>query len=294
MDHENSNELWIDSSMPWDIDVNHEIFKGVDQVFFYDFFGATHSLTPKRKNEILNVAQKYKTIWYTANPLPVDGIQCVRFDHMWNRTKWAYLEGNLGWKYGVDVRAYQQYPLHWAPRRYRYLSLNRSSHELREKLYDFLATWPGWRSHVSKGVILGNDFATPADIAIGTTMLPAQHFFDSSYVSCQVESQYYGKDSIYFSEKTYDHLIQGRLVLNFGPPGFYSALAADGWMLPVGIDLSWDSIDNLFPRFDAYLGVLNDLFSKPIEQLHELFLDNAHVIEHNYNMLKTKPYYSIK
>ena len=93
-----------------------------------------------------------------------------------------------------------------------------------------------------------------------------------------------------FTEKTYDHLIQGRLVLNFGAPGFYQALRADGWAVPDNIDFSWDSESNTELRFQAYLTMLRTVFES---DLHELFVSNKTVIEHNYNMLHTKPYYTL-
>ena len=39
----------------------------------------------------------------------------------------------------------------------------------------------------------------------------------------------------------------------------------------VGIDLSWDTIENTSQRFQAYLDSLDQLFSKSITELHELF-----------------------
>jgi hypothetical protein len=93
-----------------------------------------------------------------------------------------------------------------------------------------------------------------------------------------------------FTEKTYEHLVRGRIVLNFGPCGFYQALELDGWKLPKNIDLSWDSEPNTEHRFNGYIEMLQTILNKPIEQLHEWFMINQDVVEHNYNMLENKPY----
>ena len=121
-------------------------------------------------------------------------------------------------------------------------------------------------------------------------LLPPEYYLQNSYVSCQVESQYEGKNSIVFTEKTYDHLIQGQIVLNFGPCGFYQALINDGWKLPKGIDFGWDLIENTNCRFLSYLDCLAQLFGQSIPKIHDWYLSNKDVVEHNYNRLATKPY----
>jgi hypothetical protein len=291
INNESATELWIDSNWGGATDLSHECFKNIKKVYFFDCFHAYTFLHDQIKKNIQRVSEHYPTVWYTGNALPVDGINCVRFDYLWNRTKLAYLDHTPSWNHIGDPRAYRQYPLHFGRRQHRYLSLNRSLTPYRKKLLEFLNAYDGLKSNTSQGLVLPNDFVTDLNIQQGTGgVLPAARFFDNSYISCQVESQYQGTDSVIFTEKTYEHLIQGRLVLNFGPPGFYSALEADGWKLPLGIDLSWDLTLNTDDRFKSYLDTLRSLFEMSLDQLHELFLFNSSVIEHNYNMLITKPY----
>jgi hypothetical protein len=290
INNESATELWIDSNWFAPTDLSHECFKNIKKVYFFDCFHAQEFLHDQIKQNIRRVSEHYPTTWYTGNALSVDGINCVRFDYMWNRTKQAYLDHNPTWKHIGNPQAYQQYPLHFGRREHKYLSLNRSLTPYRKKLLEFLNAYDGLKSNTSQGLVLPNDFVTDCDIQQGVTVLPAARFFDNSYISCQVESQYQGTDSVIFTEKTYDHLIQGRLVLNFGPPGFYSALEADGWKLPINLDLSWDHIVDTRVRFEAYLSTLRSLFELSLNQLHELFLLNFSVIKHNYNMLITKPY----
>ena len=125
---------------------------------------------------------------------------------------------------------------------------------------------------------------------------PARKYFDNTYISAQIESLCKGPNVLY-SEKTYDHLIQGRFVINFGPRHFYRNLVNDGWKLPVGIDYGWDEIEDIDvaadiqtePRFLAYMRNLLDL-SSDMEQLHKLFVANRDVFVHNQEQLRQKPY----
>jgi len=128
---------------------------------------------------------------------------------------------------------------------------------------------------------------------------PARKYFDNTYISAQIESLCKGPIMLY-SEKTYDHLIQGRFVMNFGPRHFYRTLVNDGWKIPVGVDYSWDDMEETWemqtvprlsrsPRFHAYIQCLTDL-SSDMERLHNLFMTNIHVFVHNHEQLQQKPY----
>lgn len=284
-----AGELWIDYTL--DVDLRHPAFNQVETVVFYDFFQVESGT---RINKIIStikqVAERFPTQWITANQLEVPGINTKKFDYPWNRSKAAYADKRLGWKHINDINAYTQHPIHFNSRPKKYLNLCRSSYDYRQQLYTFLQQFDGYSSNVHSGKVLGNDLTIDQHIIDGQHVPPGREYFDNSYVSCQVESQYAGNQSVVFTEKTYDHLIQGRLVLNFGAPGFYQALRADGWAVPNNIDFSWDSDPNTATRFQAYLNMLRTVFES---DLHELFLSNKPVIEHNYNRLHTKPYYRL-
>jgi len=284
-----STELWIDYTI--DIDLNHPVFNNIKTVVFYDFFQVESGF---RINKIIatikKVAENFPTQWITANQLEIPGIVTKKFDYPWNRSKAVYADKLLGWKHIHDVTAYAQHPIHFNSRSKKYLSLCRSSYDYRQSLYNFLQQFDGYSSDVYSGKVLGNDLTVDKNIIDGMHVPPNREYFDNSYISCQVESQYAGNQSIVFTEKTYEHLIQGRLVLNFGPVGFYKALADDGWAIPNNIDFSWDTELNNTTRFQGYLNTLQTIFES---DLHELFLSNKTVIEHNYNMLHTKPYYTL-
>jgi hypothetical protein len=239
---------------------------------------------------VTETSLRYPTIWYTCNAKSIPNVNCIRFDYLWNRSKWATLEGRTGWKHASNGISYQRSPLTWNKRNKKYLSLNRSITNLRSKLINCLSEYDGYLSNVSKNIVLGNKFVSDIDIKQGVTVPPDSMFFSNSYISCQVESQYTGLNSVIFTEKTYDHLVRDRIVLNFGPCGFYKALENDGWKLPIEIDLSWDQESDTGKRFDGYINTMQNLLGKSLDQLHDWFMLNNNVIEYNYNMLERKSY----
>lgn len=292
---ESNFEMWIDLSVP--VEQLHNLkfksFDNIDRVVFYDWYHTCYELPDIVVEVVKLIEDQCPTVWYTLNKKIIPGITTpqIKFDFLWNRCKAAYLDKNIGWKLSKSSDDYVQYPMHINLREYKYLSLHRRTETLRSQLTEFLKKYSGFSSNVFDNSILVGNTGDVESVRLGANLLPARKFLDNSYVSCQVESQYQGNKSIVFTEKTYDHLIQGRIVLNFGPCGFYQALQDDGWQLPIiGIDFSWDTIVDTSQRFQAYLDCLDQLFSKSITELHELFLANYRFLEHNHNMLKTKPY----
>lgn len=297
IDNNNAKELWIDSNIQTNDYVSRHpgVFENIEQVCFYDFFHAQDYNQHIPFEGIRNMREKFSTTWYTCNALPVEGINYKRFDYPWNRARRAYLDGKPGWKQHPDPTVYKQHPINFDPRNKIFMSLNHAMTFYRNKLWGKLLPYNnGYKSNVGEGVILDNDLIVSHKKAIERfNFPPAKKYFDDSYISLQIESQVggYAKDkSIIFTEKTYDHLIQGRLVLNFGPCNFYKTLEADGWCLPVGIDLSFDQIKNDVQRFEAYWCSVERLLNLSLLDMHDLFLLNRETIQHNYDMLKNKPY----
>jgi hypothetical protein len=290
VDESLANELWIDINQISKLDFSKKYFHNIDLVCFYDFFHAFPRLSNKVIDIVTETSQRYPTIWYTCNAKSIPNVNCIRFDYLWNRSKWATLEGRTGWKHASNGIAYQRSPLTWNKRNKKYLSLNRTITNLRSKLINCLSKYDGYLSNCSKNIVLGNKFVSDIDIKQGVTVPPDYMFFSNSYISCQVESQYTGVNSVIFTEKTYDHLVRDRIVLNFGPCGFYKALENDGWKLPIEIDISWDQELDTDKRFDGYIGTMQNLLDKSLDQLHDWFMINQDVVEHNYNMLENKPY----
>jgi len=285
-----SPELWIDINSVFSINFDHPIFHGVKKVLFYDFFHAPSRFSQHTIETVYKTSIRYPTVWLTTNAKQIPGIICYRYDYIWNVVKSAVLDSTPGWKQVSDYRSYLRSPIHYTPRIKKYLSLNRSITPYRKKLIEFLGSYDGYLSNVSSGKIISNEYVPDTVVIQGTMVPPSQVFFNNSYVSCQVESQHLGIDSVIFTEKTYEHLVRGRIVLNFGPRDFYQCLENDGWKLPQGVDLTWDCEKDDEKRFQGYLNCLTLIFEKTQTDIHDWFIGNQETIDHNYNMLENKPY----
>jgi hypothetical protein len=296
-DNTNTKELWIDSNIQECdyIKRQPQAFDGIEKVCFYDFFHAQDYDQHISFEGIRAVAKHFPTVWYTGNAFPVENIDCQRFDYLWNRCRRAYLDGKPSWKQHPNPKIYTQHPLNFDLRTKTYMNLNHGLPFFRTKFLQKLQAYDnGYKSNVDQGQILENDYIVSNKyMIVNYNFPPAKKYFDDSYISLQIESQVGGiaKDkSVIFTEKTYDHLIQGRLVLNFGACNFYRSLANDGWHLPIGIDLSFDQIQDDSQRFEAYWQLIEQLLQLSLSDMHDLFMLNRDGIEHNYNMLRTKPY----
>jgi hypothetical protein len=279
-----SQELWIDFHVLHTVNLSHAVFKDVEQVVIYDWFHAPEAVDPGHLQMIEKIASAYPTKWITTNYIFNSPVQTQRFDYLWNRCRSAYLEGKPTWKQSEPAN-YQQWPLNWQPRSEKYLCMMNRPTTQRQRLLNLVKQYRGFYSDVSQGIVLQPQWGS----SLSSTP-PSRSYWDQSYISCQVESMWRTGSAVTFTEKTYDHLIQGRLVLNFGPQGYYQVLAQDGWLCPRGVDLSWDSISNNELRFQQYLQMLQDLLQRSDSDLHDLFLLNKDVIIHNYHRLREKPY----
>ena len=281
-----AQEVWLDLNQLELVDINHAVFAGCERIIIYDFFHARPGITPGIVDSVRALRQIAPVHWVSTHHLRIDDIPTVRFDYLWNRTRRAYLEHSPSWKHGPDPADYVQYPLHWQPRSHRYLCLYNRPEPFRDRLHRMVQHYQGYWSNRSLGKWLEPNSLNTEDF----TLLPRREYLDTSYISCQVESTHLSGLGIGFTEKTYDHLIQGRIVLNFGPAGFYQQLACEGWQLYHGIDLAWDGIANDEMRFLAYINCLECLFRLSDLDMHDLFLLNKEIITHNYRRLEEKPY----
>jgi len=289
-----SADLWIDFfNNDW-ID-NLELFlisnTHINRLFFYDWFDGC-SISLSRLSKLRKLAENYKVVWLTQNQIPLsdNGITSVTSDFMWNRTKSVYLDKRSGWKQSGVEDDYRLVDLNFERKRSRkYISTNRIMRKHRIQLVEFLKNHNGYLAYSHETRLRGNCQSAEA-IQDGLALLPATEYLIDCYASCQVESVDNDNLQILITEKTYDILLQGLLVLNFASPGFYNSLKQQGWQLPVGIDLSWDSELNTELRFNRYLDCLSAVLDQPLEQLHELYVANRSAIEHNRSMLITKLY----
>ena len=269
----------------------------VKKLVFYDIFHAH----PSPATECLDLVKHYQklipTVLLTACKTPIPDIKNVlHFDFYWNRAKSAYLDKKSSWKQ-LSHENYNQWPIELARRPGAILSLyGKNNWPIKLHLYYSIKHISGYHSGQTADTSLPSESAV-TDLMRLMAAPPARKYFDNTYITAQVESLCKGPTVLY-SEKTYDHLIQGRFVMNFGPRHFYRTLANNGWKLPVGIDYGWDEIEDYHanshqipnePRFQAYIRCLIELSSN-MERLHELFIANVDVFAHNQEQLRQKPY----
>ena len=298
--NQQSHELWV--NFWWtDPKILKRYIKShvVKKLVFYDIFHAH----PAPEYSFLDLVKHYQklipTVLLTACKTSIPGIDnVVHFDFYWNRAKSAYLDKRPLWKQ-LDANNYNQWPIETARRPGAVLSLyGKNNWAIKQHLYYQIKHLSGYHSGHDADTSLPSD-TNITDLSMLTATPPARKYFDNTYISAQIESLSKGPTVLY-SEKTYDHLIQGRFVMNFGPKHFYRTLVNNGWKLPVGVDYSWDNIHDIEenqhthivqtePRFHAYTKCLVELASD-IERLHNLFIANIDVFAHNQEQLRQKSY----
>ena len=298
---ESAKEIWIElmqgSYPPGTIlpDPDWKILEQADSVVVFDWMHAESELRQFDIDWVRKISQFRPTKWITVNPKLIDGIECVHFDYYWNNSKRAHVEKQTFHRFwgGQHCVNYQQYPINLGTRSHQFLNYHLRSELYRDRLQDFLKNnFQGYHSTSGNPYLAPNNM-TKYQMSRGSCAPPGRLYFDNTYITCLIESRHLGNNSIVISEKTYDHLIQGRAVLNFSTRDFYKHLQQNNWLLPKNVDFSWDSIDNDEHRFDAYLDSINQLLSLSRLDMHHWFLDNVPCWQHNYNQLYDKPYYTL-
>lgn len=124
------------------------------------------------------------------------------------------------------------------------------------------------------------------------TFIPASNkYYRTSYVSTYIESNpnlHYNFDPC---EKTYNPLIQGNFILPFARPNFIKLCKEYyGFKFPSWIDYSYETITDDGKRFNAYLDTILQLNKLPMWQIHECYLKDFDMLEHNRNVFFQKGY----
>jgi len=312
-----SKEYWVNLHTASEQEIDHLIQeKNASKIVFYDIFHAELRMQDWWLPLVKKTSENIPVEWITVNKLPIVDFPTTHYDFYWNRCKSVHTDGPSWVRYKSHGFTCNHHELNWNPRTHQYLAPVRGNTFWREDLLMFLKNYQGFSSNARlypcnhpdlEQAYLETDF--PEDqvdldkinnqfppgilspkLGVLSTVPVAKHYYDNSYVSCQVESQHLTGGSIVFSEKTYDHLIQGRLVLNFGPQFYYQTLEQQGWKLWDGIDLSWDSIADDSARWAKYFECLKNLFDLSMPDLHDIFLLNKPNLEHNWQQLYDRPY----
>ena len=125
----------------------------------------------------------------------------------------------------------------------------------------------------------------------------ADEYYNSSYISVFIESSIDSVDpsgTSCVSEKTFDPLAKGNFILPFSNAHFVKNIQQwYGFKVPDWINYSYDDIEDTDQRMTAFLKEVRRLYAIPIEQLHQYYLRDKHILEHNRQVFVNRPYDSL-
>lgn len=256
-----------------------------DAVIFYDLVN-TGDYEHDLFKEFINNFKHHNKIWLTVNQNPafrLDNVKIIPWDFMWNRTKLYYtttvpaigLHHYASGKYILPQLEFD------TARSKQYLSLTGREYGYRVDLYEFVKNFGGYVSNRSRGMYLENN------PVIGEFSPVPNEFYLDSYISIYVESNCLATDLIHITEKTFDPLIKGHIILPFSNPGTIQRLQKMGFRFPDFVDYSYDTIQDPVSRFNALKKIFKDLL---MQNLPKLYAENQDIFMHNQNCIKTIPY----
>ena len=125
----------------------------------------------------------------------------------------------------------------------------------------------------------------------GTWWPAADIYYQTSYISVGIETIFRDSEIFYPCEKTFDPLIKGNFPLIFSAAHSIERLRHYyGFKFPDWIDYSYDRIDDTEDRFNAYLNSIKKIAETPLHEIHELYLKDKHILDHNKNVFFNKSY----
>jgi hypothetical protein len=278
-DHYNMHKKdWVES--------NTIIARQHDAVIFYDLMN-TGDYEHGKFRQFVSECKHHNKYWLTVNQNPnfiLDGVKLVPWDFMWNRTRAyytepipndLYLHHYTSGKYTLPKLDFDR------PRSRKYLSLTGRDYGYRTHLYDFIKDYGGYVSNRTKGRYLEDE-----PIVGAFSPVPNEFYLDS-YISIYVESNCLQSDLIHITEKTFDPLLKGHIILPFSNPGTIRRLRQMGFKFPDFVDYSYDTVLDPVARFTALKEVFKNLL---MQNLPKLYKDNQEIFIHNQNCINTIPY----
>lgn len=214
-------------------------------------------------------------IYLTVNQSPNLKVNCpvIQWDFMWNRFLSYYFETNqVDGLHHYTPGAYKNPNVDYSSNRNKlFMSLYRRKDPMRDRLYDAVKDKDGYISNVSAGIELENDLSIP-----GFKPVDNKYYADSCF-SVYVESNYCRNDLIHITEKTYDPMLKGHLVLPFANPGSIDYLKSKGFEFPPQIDYSYQN------NFEKFIIEFNKLHK-------DIYRDNIDIVKHNRSVFLDKKY----
>lgn len=296
----------------FDIEFLRTAVKDHHILMILDVFDINDSGAREDVQECLEITNK--VVYIHKNYKLKDDPRFVYFDCLWDRQKLYCTEfekvNNLdknSWTRGATSEVYRIPAIDKQPSK-KFLSPQRiypgndSKTKIRKMIQTFLEgyTGEGYISYVGTG---GPSLETNDNSEIskyvretqgGVWYPAADSYYNSSYISIYAETLVTGYNANCVTEKSFDPLIKGNFILPFGYQGLIKHLTDYyGFKLPRWVDYSYDNIENTYDRFGCYLNVVEHILNYSVKDLHELYLKDKDILEHNRNIFYTRPYCGI-
>ena len=255
-------------------------------IIFYDLVNTGDIEHTQFCEFVKNFNHPYKC-YLTVNQnteLKIEGVRILPWDFMWNRTR-AYYTEELPPELNLHHCARGQYTLpaldFTTPRNKKFLSLTGRDYGYRTNLYEFINKYDGYISNRARGQYLEDNPVIGA-----YNPIPNKYYMDS-YISIYVESNCLATDLIHITEKSFEPLIKGHIILPFSNPGTIERLKGIDFKFPDFVDYSFDSIKDPAKRFAALTTEFKRLLTL---DLLTLYAENKDIFIHNQGCVETIKY----
>ncbi len=263
--------------------------KQCQAVIFYDLVN-TGDYEHTKFCEFVSNFEHPRKIYLTVNQsakLKLANVEIVPWDFMWNRYRSYYTESipynNLLLHHYAGPGAYQIPKLDFdQPRERKFLSLTGREFGYRTNLYETVKDYSeGYVSNRSRGIYLEG-----APVVGAFEPVPNKFYLDS-YISIYCESNFLRTDLVHITEKTYEPLTKGHIILPFSNPGTISRLVEMGFCMPDCVDYSFDCVEDPAKRFAMVIEQFKILM---MQNLPKLYKQNQPVFEHNQKCINNIDY----
>lgn len=115
--------------------------------------------------------------------------------------------------------------------------------------------------------------------------------YQDTYLSIVIETVTNSMHSVRcVTEKSFEPLAKGNFILPFGYKGLIKDIESYGFIMPSWINYHYDTISDDELRFQYFIHEVDVTLSKSKEHLHDLYLSDKHILEHNQKIFYTRGY----
>ena len=198
----------------------------------------------------------------------------VRIDKLWRKIFMSNL-----WKRGLHHNGYFSYCQEFLGEQDDWDGVplsNEFIHKREPEFREFIQAGPFFVDELSSRE--RNDYA-----------VLAENFYEDSYFNIVLET-FIDVDSSggqFITEKTFKPILNHQPFIVVAEHNHLKHLHELGYKTFNSIwDESYDSIENTQDRFEAVMRLSEDLCSKPLDELHDMYVSVVDILEHNHNLLK--------